>query len=187
MATTCDLRPFRDYSDHNVINLFAWSGAVPVKKGTFVKVVPGSEGHGGWKATDEIAELGDVGAAYTNTVSQRYGVAAKITAAVNGDEDDAIGMLHYDEKETDENGEKLVFNPRKAAELQVALSGQAVPVVSRGVFLYKGVDGTPAAGGKAYLGAGGLLSATAGSAPNVVGSFLGAKDADNNVLVKLAI
>jgi hypothetical protein len=114
-------------------------------------------------------------------------VAAKVTAAVNGDEDDAIGMLLYDVKETDENGEKLIFNPRKAAELQVALSGQAVPVVSRGVFLYKGVDGTPTAGGKAYIGAGGLLSATVGSAPNVVGKFLGAKDDKNNVLVKLEI
>ena len=185
MATTCDLKPFRDYSEHNVINLFAWSGDVPVKKGTIVKVVPGSEGHGGWKATDELKMLGDVGAAYDNTVSERYGVEAKVQAATTTDEDDAIGMLLYDVKETDENGEKLIFNPRKAAELQVALSGQAVPIVSRGVFLYKGVAGTPAAGGKAYIAAGGLISATVGSASADIGTFLGAKDDKDNVLVKL--
>ena len=187
MATTCDLRPFRDYDEHNVINLFAYSGSLPVKKGTIVKIVPSSEGHEGWKATDELQLLGDVGASSTNTVSERYGVAAKVTDAVNTDEDNAIGMLLYDVKETDENGEKLIFNPRKAAELQVALSGQAVPVVSKGIFLYKGIDGTPAAGGNAYIGANGILSATAGSATARVGQFLGAKDADNNVLVKLEI
>ena len=187
MATTCDLRPFRDYDEHNVINLFAYSGSLPVKKGTIVKIVPASEGHEGWKATDELQLLGDVGASYTNTVSERYGVAAKVTDAVNTDEDNAIGMLLYDVKETDENGEKLIFNPRKAAELQVALSGQAVPVVTKGIFLYKGIDGTPAAGGNAYIGANGILSATAGSATARVGQFLGAKDADSNVLVKLEI
>ena len=187
MATTCDLRPFRDYDEHNVINLFAYSGSLPVKKGTIVKIVPSSEGHEGWKATDELQLLGDVGASYTNTVSERYGVAAKVTDAVNTDEDNAIGMLLYDVKETDENGEKLIFNPRKAAELQVALSGQAVPVVSKGIFLYKGIAGTPAAGGNAYIGANGIRSATAGAATARVGQFLGAKDADNNVLVKLEI
>ena len=96
-------------------------------------------------------------------------MAAKVTDAVNTDEDNAIGMLLYDVKETDENGEKLIFNPRKAAELQVALSGQAVPVVSKGIFLYKGIDGTPTAGGNAYIGANGILSATAGSATARVG------------------
>ena len=53
--------------------------------------------------------------------------------------------------------------------------------------MYKGIDGTPAAGGNAYIGANGILSATAGSATARVGQFLGAKDADNNVLVKLEI
>jgi hypothetical protein len=34
----------------------------------------------------------------------------------------------------DENGEKLLYNPVKAAELQAVLSGQAVPVATRGTF-----------------------------------------------------
>ena len=32
------LRPFRDYDEHDVINLFSWSGAVPAYKGTMVKI-----------------------------------------------------------------------------------------------------------------------------------------------------
>ena len=187
MATTCDLRPFRDYDEHNVINLFAYSGSLPVKKGTIVKIVPSTEGHGGWKATDELQFIGDVGANVANTVSDRYGVNAKVQNAANQDEDNALGMLLYDVKETDENGEKLIFNPRKAAEMSVALSGQAVPVVTQGIFLYKGVDGTPTAGASAYIGANGILSATAGSATASIGQFLGAKDEDSNVLVKLVI
>jgi hypothetical protein len=35
---------------------------------------------------------------------------------------------------TDENGEKLLYNPVKRAELQSVLSGQAVPVATRGIF-----------------------------------------------------
>ena len=35
---------------------------------------------------------------------------------------------------TDENGEKLLYNPVKRAELQAVLSGQAVPVATRGIF-----------------------------------------------------
>ena len=34
----------------------------------------------------------------------------------------------------DENGEKLLYNPVKASELQAVLSGQAVPVATRGTF-----------------------------------------------------
>ena len=32
------LLPFRDYDEHDVINLFAWDGAVPATKGTIVKI-----------------------------------------------------------------------------------------------------------------------------------------------------
>ena len=32
------LRPLRDYDEHDVINLFSWSGAVPAYKGTLVKM-----------------------------------------------------------------------------------------------------------------------------------------------------
>ena len=197
MATTCDLRPFRDYDEHNVINLFAYSGSLPVKKGTFVKIVPSTEGHEGWKATDELQFLGDVGANVTNTVSDRYGVNAKITDAVNTDEDNALGMLLYDVKETDENGEKLIYNPRKAAEMQAVVSGQAVPVLTKGIVLYSGnlTSGganSVTAGAKIYADAlyEGELSASAtestGSAAQIqVGTALGSVDDNGFILLKI--
>jgi hypothetical protein len=169
-----NLRPFRDYDEHDVVNLFSYSGTLPVNKGTIVKIVGN-----GWKNTDEIELLGSPGNAFGNTVAERYGVAAKVADAGSGDA--ALGILLYDVKETDENGEKLIFNPRKAAEMNVAVSGQAVPVATRGTFLYSGAVGTPAAGGTAYWN-GTEISSAGGT---TIGTFLGAKDDDNNVLVRI--
>ena len=107
MAT---LRPFRDYSEHDVINLFRFSGTIPANRGTLVKVIGA-----GWKTTDELERLGSVGATYNNVQSERYGVAANVGVAGAGDT--PLGMLLYDVKETDENGEKLIFHPRKADRL----------------------------------------------------------------------
>jgi len=174
-----NLQPFRNYDEKDVINLFAFSGSLPATKGTLVKV----HKEAGWKATDEMSMLGDVGASFGNTVSQRYGVAAKVAASTIGET--PLGILLMDVRETDENGELLKFNPRKAAEMQTVLSGQAVPIVTRGTFLYSGVVGTPAAGGVAYAGANGTVTASSTGSAVAIGTFLGAKDANDNVLVKI--
>ena len=172
-----NLLPFRDYDEKDVLNLFAFSGSLPATKGTLVKI------QAGWKATDEMSMLGDVGASFANTVSQRYGVAAQVAVTTTGDT--PLGMLLWDIRETDENGELLKFNPRKATEMQVVLSGQAVPIVTRGTFLYSGVGGTPAAGGTAYAGANGTITASSAGSAVAIGKFLGAKDANDNVTVRI--
>jgi hypothetical protein len=179
------LRPFRDYDEKDVINLFAFEvaagEALPMNKGTLVKVGTG------WTTDQELAMLGDVGASYSNTVSQRYGVAAKVATAGAGET--PLGMTLFDTKETDENGELLKFNPRKAAEMEAVLTGQAVPVVTRGIFLYSGAtlaSETPVAGSKLYCGAAGEI--TTGSAGNVqVGTALGGKNTASHVLLKLSL
>ena len=182
MAIT--LRPFRDYDEKDVINLYHFSGTLPATKGTLVKI----QGNG-WVSSDEIAMLGSVGNSYSNTVSERYGVEAAVTTA--GAADSPIGIMLFDVKETDENGEKLVFNPRKAAEMDIVLSGQAVPVVSRGVFLYSGTQlasDAPTAGQDLYCGANGeIITGNPGSANTKVGRALGAKDSDGVILVHLDI
>ena len=177
MAT---LRPFRDYNEHDVINLFRFSGTIPANKGTLVKVIGN-----GWLTTDELERLGSVGATYNNVQSERYGVAAAVGVAGAGET--PVGMLLYDVKETDENGEKLIFHPRKQAEMEVALSGQAVPVVTKGTFLYSGATlaaQSPVGGTTLYCGAAGDI--TTGVASNVkVGKALGAPDADGVVLIRM--
>jgi hypothetical protein len=175
-----NLRPFRDYSEHEVVNYFTYSGAnesaaVVKTKGAVVTVVaPGFQPFStGLLGTNPIENIGSVGAAYGNTLSDRWGTVAKVTVASSGDQ--PLGITLMDVRELDENGEKLAFKPRKAAEMGVVVSGQTVPILTRGVVLYSGVNAT--AGQVAYLavGANGSLSAATTLPTNAikVGTFLG--------------
>lgn len=172
-----NLKPFRQYDDHDVINLFSYEGA-SATKGTFVKIVSG------WQSQDVLEGLhGEPGAFYGNTVSTRYKTSATITPCTSTG-DKTIGMLLYTVAETDENGEKLIFNPRKAAEMQISLSGQAVPIATRGLFLYSGISGDPVVGNPVYIANDGGLTCTGN---RVVGQFLGLKETDGYTLIHLDI
>lgn len=193
------LLPFRDYDEKDVINLYTFSGNFPVNKGTIVTVLDS----GFVPSTTDILEMiGYVGGAngYPNTVSQRFGAAPKVgpCAATN----EPLGMLLYDGRETDENGEKLVFKPRKAAEMEVFVTGQVAPIVTRGIFLYSGVaGGNPLATSPFYVsGAGqigtglpnGLVNTGDGQGGlnpvnKKVGKALGAKDINGHILFKLEL
>ena len=183
-----NLRPFRDYDEHDVVNLFAYSGDVsnPVYKGLVVKVMaPGFDIGTSTNSTPNTL-LGSVGASFANTVSERYGVSAKVTSATSGDA--VLGLTLLDIRETDENGEKLAFNPRKAAEMNVVISGQAVPVLTKGLVLYSGA--TVTANHVAYVGATageltGAATLPAGGAVKV-GRWLGSST-DNVALLKIEL
>ena len=192
MAT---LRPFRDYDEHDVLNLFAFDYAVrgEVTRGALVRIKAASNG---WKVheadIDAFSTVNMNSYSLDNVTNLRYGVNALVDLAGSGET--PLGMLLYDCKEVDENGEKLIYNPRKAAEMQCALSGQAVPIATKGIFVVNGVDGTPAAGGVAYCGAAaandGLISATAplsGGTKITIGKFLGAANTAGDVLLKLEL
>lgn len=179
-----NLRPFRDYDEHDVINLFSYSGSDNINKGTFVKIVTGFTSDGEVHASDPFASQ------YPNVVSLRYGIRPKVTATATGDS--AVGMMLFDVREFDENGEKLIYNPRKAAEMQVAVSGQAVPIVTRGIFEYSGVHGVVTPGAALYPTTNGELTvhvtgagATAQAQPNKVGIALGPKNGRGFVLIKI--
>mgnify|MGYP007069477357 CR=1 FL=1 len=179
------LRPFRDYSEHEVLNLFAFSGAaesaaVMATRGAAVKISAEgfTTGPTSSSANQPTDFLGNVGAAFPLSNSQRFGVRPKVTIATSGD---VLGLTLMDVRELDENGEKLIFNPRKAAEMNVVISGQAVPVLTKGLVLYSGTNAT--AGHVAWVGAtaGDLNSSAtlpAGGAVKV-GTWLGT--AVNNV------
>lgn len=178
------LRPFRQYDEHDVVNLFAYSGdSTNVAAGKAVKIV----GSGFYASnTDPVADLGDVGADFANTVSNRYGAAPKVAAALSGDA--VLGLTLMPIRETDENGEKLVFNPRKVAEMGVVVSGQTVPVLTRGVVLYSGLSATTA-GGSVYLShnsAGDLTTTQVGTSTKV-GKVLGVTDANGFTLLKIEL
>ena len=184
------LMPFRDYDEHEVVNLFAF-GDDAVSLGTSDVVYAGSvvKVKTGWTNSDETQFLGNVGAGFNNTVSQRYGVSAEVEYTDGGADEAALGITLYDVREYDENGEALKFNPRKAAELQAVLSGQAVPVCTRGLFLMPTGCWTSSANAAINMdvfatGNGQLTLAGNKANDNRIGRTLGGPDADGSVLVK---
>ena len=71
--------------------------------------------------------------------------------------------------------------------MNVVVSGQAVPIATKGIFLVNGVDqqgGTITAGSKAYAHNSGLFTNVSDGTIEV-GKFLGAKDDNGDVLIKL--
>ena len=184
------LKPFRDYSEHDVINLFAF-GDPAVTLGTTDVIYAGSavKVRSGWQNTDELSFIGNVGAGYNNTVSQRYGVSAEVEYTDGGADEAALGITLYDVREYDENGEKLAFNPRKQAELQASLTGQAVPIATRGVFLMA-TGAWASSPGVVFnqdvfaTGNGQLTTVGNKDTNNRIGRTLGGPDADGSVLIR---
>ncbi len=172
------LRPLNDINEHDVLPFYTWSGNLPVNKGTFVKIV------GSGLVNQNIQLAGAIGSTYNNVVSERWTVVPQV-ATVTSTGDRPIGLLLYDGRMVDENGENLLFRPRKAAEMQCFVSGQAVPVATRGVFQYSGVSGTPTAGGTAYFNINDGSLTTEGRPEQTVGRFLGGKDANGVAVVRI--
>ena len=192
-----NLRPFRDYDEKDVINLYTldvssldsshnmttWDLRVPA--GTLVAM-----NADGWKTDDELQMIGGAGdLSVDNVTSQRYGVEAKV--AVSGAAARPLGMMLHHFAKYDENGELLKYNPRKASELEAAIEGQAVPVVTRGIFLISGLAGTgstalTAAGQDLYAGANGQISSHDAGSSVRIGQALGLV-AGGNVLIKLEL
>jgi hypothetical protein len=179
------LRPFRDYDEKDVLNFASITGTdLPVNKGTLVKLARGLQ-------TDQepLEMLGNYGDfSVSNTVLQRYGVIPKVQVSNAGE--NPLGMTLFDVRETDENGELLKYRPRKAAEMEAVLSGQAIPLVTRGIFQYSGgASGTITPGAVAYAGDNGHITPYTGAAGanKAIGKFLGPTGVDGSVFVWLNI
>ena len=181
-SSTKLIKPFRSYDEHDVVNLFAFDGTA--NKGLLVKVSTG------WSNTDKNGGITQVAnphaASYNGTVSQYHVLTPRVTEA--GAEDLApVGILLNDVRLTDDNGEYLIYKPARAAELSAVASGQAVPVLTRGLVLYKAAG--ISAGDVAFANGNGTISgdATVPGSETVVGKFLGATDSDGYALLKLEL
>jgi len=162
------LKTFRQYDEHDVVNLFGYHAGDSLDSGTVVKI---SEGVA-LDSNGPTESMGSIGNAYTNTVSLRYGTRAKVVP-ITTKTDVALGITLMKVAEVDENGELLKFNPRKAAEMGVVLKGQAIPVLTKGV-VHMPIAGSGAAGSAVRLSDsvdGGLTTAGDGT---VVGKTLSA-------------
>lgn len=191
MATS-DIKPFRQIDDHDSINgLFAFSG-VSADKGTFLTPV-GS----GFNADNEL--LTDDLSIYAGAYSSQYNCPQVVIPAASGAlKHQVIGMLLYAHATYDENGERLLWHKRKAAEKEVTITGQATEIVTKGLVLYSGINGDPAFGSgfsAADAGDGSikvvyptiLVSGTNLVNPASLGKFLGRKDKDGYALIKIEL
>ena len=207
MANTADLKPFRSYDEHDVVNLFALDYPVfdlnvddaKIKKGKLVTI------SNGWKNTDEALDSHGLGGAtstsapgksFANTVSLRYGTTARVAPTKTTEV--PLGITLWDMAERDENGEKLLYHPRKAAEMQAVISGQTMPVLTKGVVLYKGklttensdiAPGTAIYASQSGWGELSTESSSLGGAvvPAKVATALGSVDSQDYVLLKVEL
>jgi hypothetical protein len=122
--------PLHDYSEHNVVNLYSLltnSGLA----GALVKISTGTANPAnadGWSNTT-------VGTNIASTASFRYESKMKVLHTASGDTRfNALGLTLYSTLEQDENGILLKYNTPRAKEIGAVVSGEAVPIVTKGVF-----------------------------------------------------
>lgn len=187
MSTNVYIKPLRDYDPHDVINLYAYTGD-SLTKGNFVAITRGYD-----TDVEPNNVHGQAGASYTNVYSPRWSITPRVGIAYSGNSISPLGMTLRTVVETDENGNKLLYDRQKQDELQAILSGQAVPILTKGLVLYSGIQGATAitagiplyVAGPGVIGAGGLD--TVGLAADKVGKTLGAPGTDGYTLIKIEL
>lgn len=173
------LKPFRDYSEHNVVNLFALD-ANSGDKGQFVKLLtfnPDNHSNFGTKlpGTPSYAWSSD------------YVVNAHVGLTTSGNT--PFGMLLYDVRDTLPylNTPANLADPIRLAEQQVVPSGRAVPILTKGIVEIAGFEGIPGPGSGAYVSnttAGGIRVAAGGSAGQI-GTWLSSSGVDGAAVLKI--
>ena len=141
--------PFRQYSDNDVVNLYALDNNSVLDAttdvgsgdaGVFVSITDGN-----WNDDPVTYQtntyLGDTSYPFLGGTAMYPEVNLKINAATSGHH--PLGITLFQTAKNDENGEKLLYNPTKQTELQAMLPGQAVPVATHGIFTLSnsGFDG----------------------------------------------
>ena len=180
--------PYRDYSEHDVVNLFAldtagltladckeagsgdWDSGVvvKVKAGTLPGDVPSKlDSASGDKLRDYLgASFGSAHIGYNAYPSN----GMTVEAATSGD-DGIIGITLRETLAFDENGEKMLYYKQKLDEAQGVLPGQTVPVLSRGLVLLDVTafesGGEPSVGAPLFANAGQLTVTNPGAGPAV--------------------
>ena len=140
------LLPFRQYNETDVINLYKVdpTGTNKMDKpfenggndaGVLVKVVLGNFDD------DPVGYVTDSYLGKTDYPFIGRDQYPTVPLTVNEGGSGDAGLLGVTLRQTltyDENGEKLLYYPQKAIEMQAVLTGQAVPVLTRGVITLDG-------------------------------------------------
>ena len=200
--------PYRDYSEHDVLNLFsldtgaytianaksdavagsAFDSGVVVKVNPLKGELPGDlpGGLSEHASGDELRKY--LGASPT---SAHIGYNAYpyngMTVEPAGVGDVAVGITLRETLAYDENGEKLLYYKQKLDEAQAVLPGQTVPVLTRGLVLLdsNAVTGNPGIGVQLEVGADGTLVEDT-SAGNALVATVVAKSGSDKFLCKIS-
>ena len=189
------LLPFRQYNEHDVVNLFSLDTSAL----TLTNLTHAS--NGAWDAgvivkisngdmTQEPVQYAGTANLQTYLGKTNYPhvgangypeVPLKVDVA-DGAADVPFGITLRQTIAFDENGEKFLYYKQKLLELQGVLPGEAVPVLTKGIITVaeSGVVGTPTAGSKVYAGTGANIGKFTTNAANaLVGTCIGTGDRAN--------
>lgn len=177
------LLPFRQYNEHDVVNMFALNSASVLESttgdgagsnGVFVKVTDGnlnqdtiSYGSDSYLGKTDYDFVG--GDMYpTNPLEVSPATSGTIP----------LGLTLNQTAKADENGEKLIYNTTKKEELQAILPGQSVPVATKGIFTLSAsaVEGAVtglAIGGGFEVAADGVIGPADAGSDSSIGTILG--------------
>jgi len=178
------LLPFRQYNEHDVVNMFALNSASVLESttgdgagsnGVFVKVTNGNlnqdtitYGSDSYLGNTDYPFVG--GDMYpTNPL--------EVSPASSGEI--PLGLTLNQTAKTDENGEKLLYNATKKEELQAILPGQSVPVATKGIFtlgknaITAGAVSAFTIGGGFELSAAGTIGPIGQTSNKAIGTVLG--------------
>lgn len=164
--------PFRQYDDHDVVNLYrvadgmvldSTTGAGSGDAGTFVKVSAGNF------SADPVSYGTDsyLGKTDYPFVGRNQYPKVSLQVIPAGSGDFPLGITLLQTAKNDENGEKLLYNPQKAAELQSALPGEAIPIATKGIFTISSAAFQGALGGSLAVGSG-IKASTGGTVTGCV-------------------
>jgi hypothetical protein len=158
------LLPYRSYDENDVINFYSLD-AVTGEAGSVVQVSSAN-------LTDEPVSMVTRGDAdsYQNVLGNGFSPYPQVNYKVSkvtgtGAAVRPLGILLRDVRSTDENGQNLIYDSVKREELQCVVSGQAVPIATKGIFTVnvKGLAGgvSPAINSLAVPAANGTLTGVA--------------------------
>jgi hypothetical protein len=193
--------PYRDYSEHDVVNLFALdvssktlSSFVPNGTGDFdagvvvsvsAGALPGEVSELRASTPDNLRDY--LGASFSGAHIGFNGYPANtgMTVAPANGSGRALGITLRETLAFDENGEKMLSYKQKLDEAQGVLPGQSVPVLTKGLILLSAsaFSSAPAQGDDLEVSstAGKLVKATTGT---VVGSVIAIGEESNDSSAK---
>lgn len=191
ITDTPNLKPLRDYNPHELINGRFTPNVGTMNKGTFVSIVSASGNNnvaysGNNPPTPQWSmSSSNLTGTPSYAVSRRWSLIDTVRAATSTDV--VLGVTMNDVKDTNIYGENLFWDRNRKMANQIVLSGEAVPILTRGIIRTNNFVGTPVPGSGATVSGGILVVAAYSNSIYNVGKWLKPADYDGYALFKVEL